>query len=54
MTFFDSTLIDPVFDVESIGDGPRFPRAHLEVVFEAATKSDEHYFTGEYTVLGRH
>ena len=21
----------------------RFPRAHLEVVFEAATKSDEHY-----------
>ena len=47
MTFFDSTLIDPVFDVESIGDGPRFPRAHLEVVFEAATKTDELYQTGE-------
>ena len=30
---FYSTLIDPIFDVESIGDGPRVPRAHLEVVF---------------------
>ena len=50
MKIFDFTLIYPIFDVESIGDGPRFPRAHLEVVFEAATKSDEHYFTftGEY------
>ena len=33
MNFFDSTLIDPIFDVESIGDDPRVPRAHLEVVF---------------------
>jgi hypothetical protein len=33
MNFFDSTLIYPIFDVESIGDGPRVPRAHLEVVF---------------------
>ena len=32
MNFFDSTLIYPIFDVESIGDGPRVPRAHLEVV----------------------
>ena len=32
METFDSTLIDPIFDVESIGDGPRVPRAHLEVV----------------------
>ena len=32
MKFFDSTLIHPIFDVESIGDGPRVPRAHLEVV----------------------
>ena len=32
MEFFDSTLIYPIFDVESIGDGPRVPRAHLEVV----------------------
>ena len=33
MNCFDSTLKDPVFYVESIGDDPRFPRAHLEVVF---------------------
>ena len=33
MKIFDSTLIYPIFDVESIGDGPRVPRAHLEVVF---------------------
>ena len=33
MIFFDSTLIDPIFDVESIGDGPRVPRTHLDVVF---------------------
>ena len=32
MNFFDSTLIYPIFDVESIGDGPRVPRAHLEVI----------------------
>jgi len=32
MKIFDSTLIHPIFDVESIGDGPRVPRAHLEVV----------------------
>jgi len=32
MTFFRETLIDPIFDVESIGDGPRVLRAHLEVV----------------------
>ena len=32
MKIFDSTLIYPIFDVESIGDGPRVPRAHLEVV----------------------
>ena len=36
MTFFDSTLIHPIFDVESIGDGPRVPRAHLEVVFTSS------------------
>ena len=29
---FDSTLLYPIFDVESIGDGPRVPRAHLGVV----------------------
>ena len=33
MNFFNSTLIYAIFDVESIGDGPRVPRAHLEVVF---------------------
>ena len=33
MNFFDFTLIYPIFDVESIGDGPRVPKAHLEVVF---------------------
>ena len=32
MKNFDFTLIYPIFDVESIGDGPRVPRAHLEVV----------------------
>ena len=32
MKKIDSTLIYPIFDVESIGDGPRVPRAHLEVV----------------------
>jgi len=32
MDIFRETLIDPIFDVESIGDGPRVPRAHLEVV----------------------
>ena len=32
MKIFRETLIDPIFDVESIGDGPRVPRAHLEVV----------------------
>ena len=32
MKMFDFTLIYPNFDVESIGDGPRVPRAHLEVV----------------------
>ena len=32
MNFFDPTLIYLIFDVESIGDGPRVPRAHLEVV----------------------
>ena len=30
MNFFDFTLIYPIFDVESIGDGPRGPRAHLK------------------------
>ena len=33
MKIFDFTLIYPIFDVESIGDGPRVPKAHLEVVF---------------------
>ena len=33
MKNFDPTLIYLIFDVESIGDGPRVPRAHLEVVF---------------------
>ena len=32
MKIFRETLIGPIFDVESIGDGPRVPRAHLEVV----------------------
>ena len=32
MKLFDPTLIYLIFDVESIGDGPRVPRAHLEVV----------------------
>ena len=32
MKIFDPTLIYLIFDVESIGDGPRVPRAHLEVV----------------------
>ena len=32
MKIFRETLIDPIFDVESIGDGLRVPRAHLEVV----------------------
>ena len=31
MNCFDSTLIYPIFDVESIGDVPRVPRAHLGV-----------------------
>ena len=30
--FQGDPYIDPIFDVESIGDGPRVPRAHLEVV----------------------
>ena len=30
MKIFDLTLIYPIFDVESIGDGPRGPRAHLK------------------------
>ena len=30
MKIFDFTLIYPIFDVESIGDGPRGPRAHLK------------------------
>ena len=30
MIFFDFNLIYPIFDVESIGDGPRGPRAHLK------------------------
>ena len=33
MNLFNFNLIYPIFDVESIGDGPRVPRAHLEVVF---------------------
>ena len=32
MKNFDFTLIYPIFDVESIGDVPRVPRAHLEGV----------------------
>ena len=32
MTIFRETLIDPIFDVESIGDGFSVPRAYLEVV----------------------
>ena len=32
MKIFDSTLIHPIFDVKSIGDGPRVPRALVEVV----------------------
>ena len=39
MKIFDSTLIDPIFDVESIGDGPRVPRAHLEVVFTTTQRT---------------
>ena len=37
MKIFDSTLIYPIFDVESIDDVPRVPRAHLEVVFTSST-----------------
>ena len=33
MKIFKKTLIYPVFDVESIGDIPRVPRTHLDVVF---------------------
>ena len=33
MIFFKKTLIYPIFDVESIGDVPRVPRTHLDVVF---------------------
>jgi hypothetical protein len=36
MKFFNFNLIYPIFDVESIGDGPRVPRAHLEVVFTSS------------------
>ena len=39
MNFFYSTLIDPIFDVESIGDGLRVPRAHLEVVFTTTQRT---------------
>ena len=28
--FFNFNLTYPIFDVESIGDGPRGPRAHLK------------------------
>ena len=37
MKIFRETLIDPIFDVESIGDVPRVPRAHLEVVFSISS-----------------
>ena len=40
--FFDSTLIYPIFDVESIGDGPRVPRAHLEVVLTQLLVASAH------------
>ena len=40
MKIFDSTLIYPIFDVESIGDGPRVPRAHLACI--VATTSHMH------------
>ena len=33
MKNFKKTLIYPIFDVESIGDVPRVPRTHLDVVF---------------------
>ena len=36
---FDFTLIYPIFDVESIGDGPRVPRAHLRVVFATTQRT---------------
>ena len=36
MNIFDFTLIYPIFDVESIGDVPRVPRAHLKVVFTSS------------------
>ena len=42
MKIFDSTLIYPIFDVESIGDGPRVPRAHLEVVLTQLLASPAH------------
>ena len=41
MNFFDSTLIYPIFDVESIGDGPRVPRAHQEVVFATSQQNKQ-------------
>ena len=34
------TLIYPIFDVESIGEVPRGPRAHLEAVLKNVTLSD--------------
>ena len=55
MKIFDSTLIYPIFDVESIGDGPRVPRAHLEVVFATShhNKQPRIPFTA-VTAIGRH
>ena len=32
MKIFNFNVIYPIFDVESIGDGPRAPRARLEAV----------------------
>ena len=48
MKNFDPTLIYLIFDVESIGDGPRVPRAHLEVVLTQLLASPAHplyYYT---------
>ena len=37
MKMFNFTLIYPIFDVESIGEVPRSPRAHLEAVVKNVT-----------------
>ena len=56
MKIFDPTLIYLIFDVESIGDGPRVPRAHLEVVFATShhNKNPPLYLAWQLVSVGRH